>query len=75
VESIKKLSHEYTDLFPTTFIEIKGIEVALDQVLGVTWSCLTILGLRQPVEGGAQGEVEIVESRPFLGPFWVYGIM
>jgi hypothetical protein len=28
-----------------------------------------ILGLRQAVEGGVQGEVKIAESWPLLGPF------
>jgi hypothetical protein len=49
--------------------------LALDQVLGNTWSDLTILGLRQPVKDGARCEAEITGSRPTLGPFWVFGLM
>jgi hypothetical protein len=34
-----------------------------------------ILGLRQTIEGGAQDEVEIIGSRPLLGPFFGLGIV
>jgi hypothetical protein len=47
-------------------------------VLGVCWPLTMfdlILGIRQAVEGGAQDEVEIVGSRPLLGPFLGLGIV
>ena len=46
-----------------------GGMLALDQVLGDSWSCRPILGLRQPVEDGAQDEAEITGSWPILVPF------
>jgi hypothetical protein len=34
---------------------------------------LTYFGLRQPIEGGAQDEVEITGSHPLFGSFFVLG--
>jgi hypothetical protein len=53
-------------------VSVGGV-LALDQVLRNTWSYLTVLGLRQLVKDGVQCEVEIMEARPFLGPFRVLG--
>jgi hypothetical protein len=44
--------------------------LALDQVLGVSWSCSPTLGLRKHVEGGAHDEAEIIGSRPPFGPLF-----
>jgi hypothetical protein len=55
-------------------VSVGGL-LALDQVLGDTWSCLTILGLRQPVKGGVQEEEEIMGYRTLFGSilgFWDY---
>jgi hypothetical protein len=46
--------------------------LALHQVLGLSWSCQPILGLRQLVKGGAQDEVEIIESQPPFGPLFLF---